>query len=92
MALPFILGLAVGAGVVIAFNKSDKLKEHLSTSVDKTKEFAACGMEKAKDIAADVKETVSTTIRCKKDKDDTIYESSETKTKTKIEIEKEEEK
>ena len=27
MALPFILGIAVGVGAVIAFNKSDKLKE-----------------------------------------------------------------
>ena len=29
MALPFILGIAVGVGAVIAFNKSDKLKEDL---------------------------------------------------------------
>ena len=40
MALPFILGLAVGAGAVIAFNKSDKLKEKTSKLVDKSKDFA----------------------------------------------------
>ncbi len=68
MALPFILGLAVGAGAVIAFNKSDKLKDVLGTGVDKTKELAACGLEKTKDVAADVKDTLSSTVSCIKDK------------------------
>ena len=27
MALPFLLGLALGAGAVVAYNKSDKLKD-----------------------------------------------------------------
>ena len=27
MALPFILGLAIGAGAVVAFSNKDKLKE-----------------------------------------------------------------
>lgn len=38
MALPFVLGLAVGAGAVIAFNKSDKLKEKTTKLIEKTKE------------------------------------------------------
>lgn len=38
MALPFILGLAVGAGAVIAYNKSDKLKEKTTELIEKTKE------------------------------------------------------
>ena len=29
MALPFILGLAVGAGAVIAFSNKDKIKKKL---------------------------------------------------------------
>ena len=36
MALPFILGIAVGVGAVIAFNKSDKLKEKIASSKTKT--------------------------------------------------------
>ena len=38
MALPFVLGLAVGAVAVIAFNKSDKLKEKTTKLIEKTKE------------------------------------------------------
>ena len=34
MALPFILGIAVGVGAVIAFNKSDKLKEKTTEFFD----------------------------------------------------------
>lgn len=37
MALPFILGIAVGVGAVIAFNKSDKLKELADETLEKTK-------------------------------------------------------
>jgi hypothetical protein len=38
MALPFILGLAVGAGAVIAFKNRDNLKEKGSKLFEKTKE------------------------------------------------------
>ena len=87
MALPFILGLAVGAGAVIAFNKSDKLKGALETGVDKTKELAACGLEKTKDVAADVKDTLNSTVSCIKDKKCKEEEIVEPQS---IEIEKEE--
>ena len=48
MALPFILGIAVGVGAVIAFNKSDKLKEKTSEFFDKSKELADETLEKTK--------------------------------------------
>ena len=78
MALPFILGLAVGAGAVIAFNKSDKIKKVLGA-----------GVEKTKDVATDVKDTMCATVDCikeKKNKNESLCDEPE------IEIEKEEEK
>ena len=56
MALPFILGLAVGAGAVIAFNKSDKLKEKTSKLVDKSKDFADETLEKTKKKVNELKD------------------------------------
>jgi len=38
MALPFILGLAIGAGAVVAFSNKDKLKEKSSKLLEKTKD------------------------------------------------------
>ena len=38
MALPFILGLAVGAGAVIAFSNKDKIKEKTTKLIEKIKE------------------------------------------------------
>lgn len=86
MALPFILGLAVGAGAIIAFNKSDKIKNVIETGVDKTKELAACGIEKTKDVAAEVKETLSSTVSCMKDKKEKVAACEDVS----VEIEKEE--
>lgn len=57
MALPFLLGVAVGAGAVIAYNNSKKIQE-------KTSEV----FEKSKDIAGDVKKNVDATVDCIKDK------------------------
>ncbi len=87
MALPFILGIAVGAAAVVAFNKSDKLKDALGSGVDKTKEIAACGFEKTKDVAADVKDTLNSTVDCIKEKKSKEEPSIET---AGIELEKEE--
>jgi uncharacterized membrane-anchored protein YhcB (DUF1043 family) len=57
MALPFILGVAVGAGAVIAYNNSQKIQ-------DKTSEV----FEKSKDVVADVKNNVESTVGCIKEK------------------------
>jgi len=57
MALPFILGIAVGAGAVVAFNRSKKIQ-------DKTHDI----LEKSKDLANDVKKNVESTVSCVKDK------------------------
>jgi hypothetical protein len=50
MALPFVLGLAIGAGAVIAFNNKDKLKEKSSQLLDKSKDFANQTIERTKEI------------------------------------------
>lgn len=59
MALPFILGIAVGAGAVVAYNRSKKIQ-------DKTHDI----LEKSKDLANDVKKNVESTVACVKDKID----------------------
>jgi len=87
MALPFVAGLAIGAGVVVAFNKIGILKKTLGLGVDKTKEFAACGLEKTKDVAADLQDTVGATVDMIKEK----KTARKTAKSTTIEIEKEEE-
>ena len=48
MALPFILGLAVGAGAVIAYKNKDKLKEKTTDLMNKSKDFADDTLEKTK--------------------------------------------
>lgn len=68
MALPFVLGLAVGAGAVIAFNKSDKIKEAANSLFDKSKDVANNSLEKANETVADVKQTLSATAECIKEK------------------------
>lgn len=50
MALPFVLGLAIGAGAVIAFNNKDKLKEKSSKLLEKSKDFANQTIEKTKEV------------------------------------------
>lgn len=57
MALPFILGVAVGAGAVIAYNNSKKIQEKTSEVLDKSK-----------DMASDVKKNMDATVECIKDK------------------------
>lgn len=57
MALPFILGVAVGAGAVIAYNNSKKIQEKTSEVLDKSK-----------DIVSDVKKNMDATVECIKDK------------------------
>ena len=57
MALPFLLGVAVGAGAVVAYNNSKKIQE-------KTSEV----FEKSKDVENDVKKNMDATVDCIKDK------------------------
>jgi hypothetical protein len=57
MPLPFILGLAVGAGAVVAFKNKDKLKDFVNTTLDKTKENVS-----------EIKETICATKECIEDK------------------------
>lgn len=57
MALPFILGVAVGAGAVVALTKNKTIKEKISGVFGKSKE-----------VATDVKTSVDATIECIKEK------------------------
>jgi hypothetical protein len=77
MALPFVLGLAVGAGAIVAFNKSDKLKQVASDLFNKSKEVACNSLEKGKEGVEEVKDTLNATAECIKEK------KSQAKTKEK---------
>lgn len=57
MALPFILGLAIGAGAVVAFSNKDKLKEKSSKLLEKTK-----------DSVGEIKEKLCATKECIEEK------------------------
>lgn len=58
MALPFIAGLAVGAGVIVAYNKRDIIKDKLANSLEKSKDIAQNVKEFTKKTALDVKEFI----------------------------------
>ncbi|RXK04489.1 hypothetical protein [Halarcobacter bivalviorum] len=68
MALPFVLGLAVGAGAVIAFSKSDKIKKKAVSLFSKSKDVANSSLEKGKETVEDVKDTINATAACIKEK------------------------
>lgn len=68
MALPFVLGLAVGATAVVAFNKSDKIKEGACNLFKKSKDVASDSLEKGKDAVDEVKQTINATAECIKEK------------------------
>ncbi len=61
MALPFILGLAVGAGAMFAFSNKDKLKDKSSKLFEKTKD----GVEEIKDKFCATKECIEEKIEKK---------------------------
>ena len=58
MPLPFILGLAVGAGAVIAFKNKDTLKEKTSKLFKKSKDFANTTLEKTKENLDELKVSI----------------------------------
>lgn len=68
MALPFVLGLALGAGAVVAYNRSDKLKKIASSVLDKSKDVANNSLEKSKETVSEVKQTINATAECIKEK------------------------
>ena len=90
MALPFVVGIALGAGAVVAFNKVGKIRDALGYGVDKTKEIAACGIEKTKDVAVDIKGAVEATVDCIKEKKVTRKTATNKKADAAVKIEKEE--
>lgn len=57
MALPFVLGLALGATAVVAYNKNAKIKE-------KADEI----FKKSKDLACETKKNIDATVDCIKEK------------------------
>ena len=69
MALPFILGLAVGAGAVIAFKNRDNLKEKTSKLLEKSKDFANTTLEKTKENVSELKSSI---CHMKKSKEENI--------------------
>lgn len=61
MALPFILGIALGASAVVAFNKSDKLKNKVEEVFDKSKDLASSSLEKGKVVVNDITSSIKST-------------------------------
>ncbi len=57
MALPFLLGVAVGAGAVVAYKNKDKI-------LSKTNETFG----KSKDLASEAKKSMDATVDCIKDR------------------------
>ncbi len=76
MALPFILGLAVGAGAVIAFKNRDNLKEKTSKLFEKSKDFANTTLEKTKENLDELKGSI---CPMKKAKDENIESKNKEK-------------
>lgn len=68
MALPFVLGLAVGAGAVVAYNKSDKIKDTACNLFKKSKDVANNSLEKGKEAVGEVKQSINATAECIKEK------------------------
>lgn len=63
MALPFILGVAVGASAVIAYKNKELLKQKSSKLFDKSKDFTNQTIEKTKENVSHLKENIC----CKKE-------------------------
>ena len=74
MALPFILGLAIGAGAVIAYSKSDKLKQKACEIVNKSKDFIDESKLKGEEVFAEVKNTIKARTSRKNELEDELIE------------------
>ena len=74
MPLPFLAGLAIGAGAVIAYNKSEKIKTNTNKFIGKSKEFANETFEKTKKYVDEIKENICS-------KKETKTETKQTKSK-----------
>ena len=72
MALPFILGLAIGAGAVIAYSKSDKLKQKACDLANKSKDLFDETKLKGEEVLSTVKRTVK--ARTSRDNEDELEE------------------
>lgn len=68
MALPFVAGLAIGAGAVLAFRKSSFIKEKTQEVIDRSKEYTCSKVEQGKEVVSDVKDTIDATKECIKEK------------------------
>lgn len=62
--LPFVLGVAVGAGAVFAYKNSGKIKTKACELANRTKTLATDSVEKSKSAIGDAKDTISATKEC----------------------------
>lgn len=80
MALPFIAGIAVGAGLIVAYNNKSKIKNTILEKAQKTKEFASDLKDKVCDSKCDCEEVKEDVIKdCEKVKDSVIKEGEKVK-------------
>lgn len=89
MALPFIAGIAVGAGLIVAYNNKSKIKNTILEKAQKTKEFASDLKDKVCDSKCDYEEVKDSVIKdCEKAKDDVIKEGEKVKESVKKAVNK----
>ncbi len=67
MALPLLVGVAVGSLAVVIYNNKRDLKNKVSSCASKAKDIAKTSFEKTKDFAKDTKESVQDKLCSKKE-------------------------
>lgn len=79
--VPFIIGIAAGASVVVAIQNREKIKKGVTSSVKTAKGLAQEGYEKGKEGVKTIKANVSEKIDClTSDKSDQKTEKSQEET------------
>ncbi len=69
MALPLLVGIAVGSLAVVAFNNKKEIKQKITSCASKVKDAAKTGFDKTKEFAQESKENVKEKLDCINSKD-----------------------
>ena len=69
MALPLLVGIAVGSLAVVAFNNKKEIKDKVVSCTSKVKDVAKTSFDKTKEFAKESKESVKEKLDCIKSKE-----------------------
>ena len=72
MALPLLVGIAVGSLAVVTFNNKKEIKEKIASYASKVKDVAKTGFDKTKELAEESKKSVKEKLNCIKSKDNEV--------------------